>query len=134
MCPFCFLLTEYSTSEASQIAKLLVRDRELTQTLLRIQSEAEESPVASAITTLIAFLAFGTVPLVASLVFASVLSPFVSSSIWTLLTLFALGWFKAQWTQQKPLIAGLQMAALGGTSSFIAYVIANILSGMHASS
>lgn len=87
--------------------------------------------MASAITTLVAFLAFGIVPLLASLIFASYVSPFLSSAIWTLLTLFALGWFKAQWTHQKPLVAGLQMAALGGTSSFIAYVIANLLSAFN---
>jgi VIT1/CCC1 family predicted Fe2+/Mn2+ transporter len=114
------------------LSKLLIRDRELVSTLLKIENEAEETPLASAITTLVAFLAFGIVPLLASLIFASVLSPFVSSSIWTLLTLFALGWFKAQWTHQKPLVAGAQMAALGGTSSFIAYIIANLLSGFNS--
>lgn len=119
--------------EAQSLSKLLVRDRELVNTLLKIEEEPEESPFASAITTLVAFLAFGIVPLVASLVFASFVSPFLSSSIWTLLTLFALGWFKAQWTHQKPLVAGLQMAALGGTSSFIAYVIANMLSVLNES-
>lgn len=123
---------KYSTAEISALSKLLIRDRELSATILKVESEADETPFASAITTLVAFLAFGVVPLIASLIFASIISPFVSSSIWTLITLFALGWFKAQWTHQKPLTAGLQMAALGGTSSLIAYVIANILSGVYA--
>jgi VIT1/CCC1 family predicted Fe2+/Mn2+ transporter len=113
------------------LSKLLIRDVQLVSTILKIEGETDESPLASAITTLVAFLAFGIVPLVASMIFASVLSPFVSSSIWTLFTLFALGWFKAQWTHQKPMVAGIQMAALGGTSSFIAYVIANLLSGFN---
>lgn len=123
-----FLGTAFSTAEAQSISKVLIRDRELVSALLKIEDEPEESPLASAITTLVAFLAFGIVPLVASLIFASFVSPFVSSAVWTLLTLFALGWFKAQWTGQKPLVAGMQMAALGGTSSLIAYFIASLLS------
>lgn len=122
------VFAEYSTAEIKDIGRLLIRDRSLVNSILKTENEPEETPMASAITTLIAFLAFGIVPLAASLIFASVLSPFFSSAIWTLLTLFSLGYFKAQWTKQRPMVAGLQMAALGGTSSFIAFVIARILS------
>lgn len=96
------------------------------------ESSKSDSAFFSAILTFISFIAFGIIPLIASIISSSFFeNSFISAGFWTLFTLFLLGWFKAQWTLQKPFLAGFQMAALGGASSCVAYLIAMFLSNIN---
>jgi len=94
---------------------------------LGLMEDNEGSPLKSAMVTFFSFLIAGFMPLMA-FVFSSFISffadnMFLSASIITALTLFAVGALRYFVTGKKWIISGLEMMVTGGLSAAVAYLV-----------
>jgi VIT1/CCC1 family predicted Fe2+/Mn2+ transporter len=127
----------FKPEDVETLANTIVKDRKTSiDFILADQDEDEESPLKSGCYTFISFMFFGFIPLVADIIIAnagySIVSSndtFLTACFFSFVTLFMLGAIKAKFTNQSPMWSGLQMVAIGGVASIVAYVIAFGLSG-----
>lgn len=91
----------------------------------------ERSPMRAAVTTFLAFIALGSLPLLIfaaqSLLDVEIDAPFVWSAVLTGVAFFAVGTFKARFVEQAWWKAGLETLALGGAAACLAYVVGILL-------
>lgn len=92
------------------------------------------SPVRSAISTFVAFLAVGTIPLFSfllNLAFpGSISDPFLVSAILTGVAFGAVGVLKSVVIRQKWWRGGIETLVLGGTAALVAYLVGVVLEGI----
>jgi VIT1/CCC1 family predicted Fe2+/Mn2+ transporter len=110
---------EGETLEA--VVEVLTSDREIwVRTMLTEElgfAPVERSPLRAATMTFVAFVAFGSLPL---LVFDV---PFAWSAVLTGVAFFAVGTLKARFVDQAWWKAGSETVALGGAAALLAYVV-----------
>jgi VIT1/CCC1 family predicted Fe2+/Mn2+ transporter len=95
---------------------------------LQLQSP---SPVRAALTTFIAFVLAGIVPLI-PLFLASWLAAskmFLASAVLTGLTFFSIGVIRGRVSERRPLIAGLETLLIGGFAAALAFLVGVWLRG-----
>ena len=120
------------------VVEAITADRELwLRTMITEElgyASSERSPMRAAMTTFLAFVALGALPL---LIFAAqsfagieVDAPFVWSAALTALAFFAVGTFKSRFVEQAWWKAGLETLALGGVAAGLAYVVGIVLQGV----
>lgn len=86
-------------------------------------SRADASPFEHGLVTFFAFIIAGFLPLVPYLFAIGTLNTFLLSSIVSALTFFSIGAARTLLTKDNALTAGMQMLAIGGLASFVAYGI-----------
>lgn len=122
----------YSKAELETVTNLIIRNKKLTSSVLlshqKYKEEETEDGRVSAITTFISFICFGLVPLTSTIISSSFMNPFISACIFTMITLFILGWLRAKFTNRNPLESGFHMVCLGGATAIISYFVALLLS------
>ena len=96
--------------------------------------EPDGSPVKDGLVTFLSFVMFGFVPLL-TYVLSAVSSIFVenrflTASVLTGMTLFALGAFKTKFTSKDWVHSGVEMLLIGGVGAMVAYVIGYLLAGL----
>lgn len=88
----------------------------------------DRKPIWAGAMTLISFILLGFIPIVAFLLdFGD--KKFLMSCIFTGVTFFAVGWFKAYITNQGKLISAIETLFVGAIAALIAYYIGSFLSG-----
>ena len=96
--------------------------------------QSDESPLANAVATFLAFAVFGVVPLLAHVVSFALpaLRPYTfgASCGMTGVMLFALGAIKARITGRPWLKSGLEMLVVGGLAAASAYGVGFVLAGL----
>ena len=124
---------EGETLEA--VVEALTSDREVwVRTMLTEElgfAPVERSPVRAAAMTFLAFVAFGSLPLLI-FVFQAVAGidvavPFAWSALLTGAAFFAVGTLKARFVDQAWWRAGSETLALGGAAALLAYVVGVLL-------
>jgi VIT1/CCC1 family predicted Fe2+/Mn2+ transporter len=90
------------------------------------------SPVRAALTTFLAFIVTGLVPLIPLFLAAWFVGQevFVASAVLTALTFFAIGVVRGHIAERGRLIAGLETLLIGGTAASLAYVVGVWLRGI----
>lgn len=113
------------------IVEVITRDRELwvdtmiTEELgLPLESP---SPVRAGLSTFLAFLTAGLVPLVPFLLGGEPREQFVASAIVTGLVFWTVGTLKGWALERPPLRSGLETLAIGSGAAALAYVIGSVL-------
>lgn len=91
-------------------------------------SPVDGNPLASAITTFIAFLVCGAVPLLPYILPVS--EPFLWSSVSTLIVFFLIGALKSRWSIQSWWRSGGGTLIIGAVAAVIAYAVGAALSGL----
>jgi len=127
-----------SEEEAEQVVDIVSRHREAWIDIMMVEElgilESDESPLANAVATFLAFGVFGFVPLVAhvSALFIPGLEPyaFATASVLTGCTLFALGALKVYVTGRNWFRSGIEMLLVGGGAALAAYLVGYLLSGL----
>lgn len=89
----------------------------------------EPFPLRHGLVTFVAFVVAGSVPLL-SYFFEFGGSQFTMSAVMTLLTLFAVGASRALVTNEKWLLAGLEMLAVGTAAAAVAYGVGAWIAGI----
>lgn len=88
---------------------------------------SERAPLRAAITTFLAFVALGSLPLVIfaanSILGIDIDAPFAWSAILTGLAFFAVGTLKSRFVEQTWWRSGLETLALGGAAAVLAYLV-----------
>jgi vacuolar iron transporter family protein len=88
----------FSKREVDTVVGLLSRDKRVVTSILdefEDDDDSGSSAAMSAIVTFTSFVIFGLIPLI-STVFVNIFEPFLSSCLWTGLTLICLGYFKVR--------------------------------------
>lgn len=119
--------TEIITSDPEGWVDLMMR-HEFNMT------QENVDPVKGAVSTFIAFVVIGTIPLLSYLL-QSTINPnylFVSASIATFFALFIVGAVKSRFVIKNWFISGLETAILGGVAASISYLIGFMLRGIAA--
>jgi VIT1/CCC1 family predicted Fe2+/Mn2+ transporter len=116
-----------------QVVEVITKDRELwIDTMLTdelgLQLEPPH-PVRAAVTTMVAFVAAGMVPLlpVMTSVSASARESFPQTAMLTAVTFFAIGVFRGKETQRNVWIAGLETLLIGAAAAVVAYGVGALL-------
>ena len=120
---------EGETLEA--VVEALTSDRDVwVRTMLTEElgyAPVERSPARAAAMTFVAFVAFGSVPLLIFVIQAAagidVGLPFVWSAVLTGVAFFAVGTLKARFVDQVWWKAGSETLALGGAAALLAYLV-----------
>lgn len=89
----------FSKREVDTVVGLLARDKRVVTAIIdefEDDDDSGSSATVSAVVTFVSFVCFGLIPLIAT-VFVNIFEPFLSSCIWTGLTLLCLGYFKVRW-------------------------------------
>ena len=117
-------------SDAREMVAILSRHkRAWIETMMATElgmPESDESPVGNGVATLLSFVAFGFVPLVAYVLSRLVtlqISPLLLAVVLTAVTLFVLGTVKVRVVQMHWLRAGSEMLLVGGVAAVAAYAI-----------
>ena len=95
---------------------------------LRLESP---SPIRAALTTFVAFVLAGIVPLI-PLFWAAWLvgsQMFFASAVLTAFTFFSIGLIRGRLADRRPLIAGIETLAIGGSAAVLAYIVGVWLKG-----
>ncbi len=92
------------------------------------QSRLEISPATSGITTFVAFLIIGFVPIFAFLV--PVQNQFYLSCVLTGVAFFLIGYFKGLVTGKSKFKSAIETFLIGALAALIAYYVGNFLSGL----
>ena len=124
---------EGETLEA--VVEALTSDRDVwVRTMLTEElgfATVERSPVKAAAMTFVAFVAFGSLPLLIFVVQAAagidVSAPFAWSAVLTGAAFFAVGTLKSRFVDQAWWKAGAETLALGGAAALLAYVVGIVL-------
>lgn len=94
------------------------------------------SPTRAALTTFVAFVSVGTMPLVGFLYRAamprSTIDPFLCGIILTAAALFMVGAVKSRFVDQRWAWAGLETLTVGGSAALLAYMVGVALKGLGA--
>lgn len=92
------------------------------------------SPIRSGLTTFVAFIAAGLVPLSPLFVAAWFAGEqmFAASAVLTGITFFAIGVVRGKVTERNQLVAGLETLMVGGAAAVLAYLIGAWLKGLVA--
>ncbi|MHC4959365.1 MAG: VIT1/CCC1 transporter family protein [Planctomycetota bacterium] len=85
-------------------------------------------PARAGVTTFVAFLMAGLIPLIALWVFRS----FPASAVTTAVTFFLIGVLKARVTGERLLTSGIETLVVGGGAAVLAYIIAFLTKGLAA--
>lgn len=95
------------------------------------------SPLKAAVSTFVAFLFVGSIPLMAFfyqyLFKAAEFNAFFVSSVMTGIAFFLVGAFKSRYIEQKWPVAGIETLLMGGVAAAMAYGIGSFLSGLNVS-
>lgn len=93
---------------------------------LELQDPTTENPLYTALSTFIAFIIFGSIPLAPYVLFSNLENPFMLSVGFTFAALCALGILRWKVTQQ-PLVRSLaEVLLIGGTSASIAFFVGTL--------
>ncbi|MCB1332901.1 MAG: VIT1/CCC1 transporter family protein [Roseivivax sp.] len=84
-------------------------------------ASVDPKPMRAAITTFVAFLIAGMIPLMPFII--GMADAFTLSSVLTGITFFAIGAYKSQWSLAPWWRSGLETLAIGGTAACIAYFV-----------
>ncbi len=116
-----------------EIVRVITRDRQRwVDTMLTeewgLQLEMP-SPVRAALTTFVAFVLAGLVPLLPLFLAAwfAASEMFLASAVLTALTFFSIGWIRGRLTGHKPLPSGIETLLIGGTAAALAFFVGLIL-------
>jgi len=86
------------------------------------KSPGYRQPLAHALATFLAFILLGAVPLLCFIIPGLQQHNFLTSTIMTALTLFAVGAFRALFTERHWISSGLEMLGIGALAALVAYV------------
>lgn len=119
---------KFSTKDAHEIAKLYQRNPAywtefMMDDELEMSDPENEKPLSVALSTFIAFVGFGFIPLLPYVLGANANTVFSLSVAFTALALLLLGLLRASVTMQKPLRAVVETLAVGGASASVAYLV-----------
>lgn len=96
------------------------------------------SPVRAGISTFIAFVLFGFLPLLAFVAAyfypAAIKDPFLASSLMTGVAFFCVGAFKSRFVDEKWVWSGLETLLVGGSAAALAYLAGFFLKGIWSGS
>jgi vacuolar iron transporter family protein len=117
------------------VVDALTSDRELwVRTMLTEElgyPQSERSPMRAAVATFLAFIAFGSLPLIIFLVQAlaglEIGAPFTWSAVLAAAAFFAVGTLKSRFVDQVWWKAGAETLALGGAAAGLAYLVGVVL-------
>lgn len=90
----------------------------------------EPKPLISAVTTFLAFVICGSVPLLPFLL--KLENPILTASVITGMTFFLVGAFKTLWTHRRWWVSGLETLSIGAIAAVIAFLCGEILSKLVA--
>ncbi|MFZ5962456.1 VIT1/CCC1 transporter family protein [Thalassococcus sp. BH17M4-6] len=90
-------------------------------------ASVDPHPMRAAITTFLAFLVAGMVPLLPFIF--GVPNAFPVSTVLTMATFFAIGTYKSQWSLASWWRSGLETLTIGGVAAAIAYFVGTLFSG-----
>jgi len=132
---------KFAPTEVEILSSIISKDKKTTVDLILAEEESlqQEDPKMSALYTFLSFIFFGIIPLIADILMASFGNTlmasatehtFLTACFFSFVTLFILGILKAKFTYKNPITIGLQMVAIGGMASVVAYTIAFALSGI----
>jgi len=124
--------------DACSVVDAITRHRQAWADVMMVEElgilQNDESPLANAVATFLAFCLFGFVPLVAHVASYAVPalrpSAFGTSCVLTGTTLFALGALKVRITGRPWLRSGLEMLLVGGLAAAAAYGVGHVLAGL----
>jgi vacuolar iron transporter family protein len=85
-------------------------------------------PFKSALTTFVAFMLMGLLPLLPYLLFSA--HQFRYTIIATGLAFFGLGALKARWSQESPWMLGLKTLGIGAFAALLAYMVGHLLQNL----
>ena len=135
-----YLASGYSEQEAGQLVEIITGDNERWVDAMMIDElglmRDERKPLLNALATLLAFILFGSTPLIIYLLELLVEVPagirFPLSLGLSGAALFGLGAAKVRVTHQNPLRSGIEMLLVGGLAAGVAYVVGAMLKGIGA--
>ena len=91
-------------------------------------------PMRAAVTTFLAFIVVGAIPLLAFAVEmispGSVGNPFLASALLTGVAFFGVGATKARFVERNWILSGLETLAVGGSAAALAYLVGLLLKGL----
>ncbi len=96
--------------------------------------DERQNPLRSAITTFVAFIGFGTIPLLAYI--TALVFQFSTDSLFgycitlTGLALFLVGVLRSRFTHHNWLLSGLEILCLGGAAGAVSYFVGEMLQGL----
>jgi VIT1/CCC1 family predicted Fe2+/Mn2+ transporter len=97
---------------------------------LEVARGETRSPLGDGLVTFISFVIIGTLPLIPFLVARDGENTFLISSIATAITLFLVGSARSLVIKKNPLVAGLEMLAVGGVAAIIAYALGSYVQAL----
>jgi VIT1/CCC1 family predicted Fe2+/Mn2+ transporter len=128
----------YTHEEAGKLIEIQTKDPEIWVDTMMVHElglmRDEKKPLSAALTTILAFVAAGSLPLLVYLIgLATPIPPstafFISLGL-SFAALFGLGAAKVLVTGLNPLRSGLEMLLVGGLASGVAYAIGLLLKGL----
>jgi VIT1/CCC1 family predicted Fe2+/Mn2+ transporter len=128
----------YSDKDAARMVEIKSRDPKLWVDAMMVEELGllpdERTPLLSALTTFIAFIVGGVVPLLVYLaglfIHVAPQTAFFISLGMSVLALFGLGAAKVMVTRLNPLRSGLEMLVVGGLAGAVAYGMGALLKGI----
>lgn len=128
----------YSEEDARQLVEIKTKNTELWLDAMMIEElgmlKDERKPLVSALTTLIAFVVAGSLPLVIYVLGLFFPIPpeaaFPISLALSGIALFGLGAAKVLVTERNPIRSGLEMLLVGGLAAGVAYLVGALLKGI----
>ena len=123
---------DFTEEELGAITKRIMIDKKklldsMMKEELGLFEERFEHPAKVGVTMLIAFLAGGIIPLAPFLFIAAAYSSFLTASVMTFASLFAIGLWKTTFTNKHWLVSGGEMVVMGVLAAVIPYLIGDLI-------
>jgi len=123
---------DFTEEELGAITKRIMTDKKklldsMMKEELGLFEERFEHPAKVGVTMLIAFLAGGIIPLAPFLFIAAAYSSFLTASVMTFASLFAIGLWKTTFTNKHWLVSGGEMVVMGVLAAVIPYLIGDLI-------
>lgn len=124
----------FSDEDAAQLTEIIIKNPlywlEFNMMYeLDLPINGGENPILTSLATFVAFIGFGSIPLIPYLLLSSVENTFLLSILFTFFALASLGTLRWKLTGERLIKSIMEVVFIGGVSAVVAYLVGTIFAG-----